>query len=348
MKAATWAGSVFLFFCLSAFAQAEAPKESTESGIVTLQRSVVTQWLSLDGLIEAVNQGTISAQTQGRIAQWFVDVDSVVTKGQNLLALESAEQDARQEQAVAQLAEAQARVAEAARQYERVRQLFDKKTVSQSQYDSAEAGLKAATARVKAAEATLTEATRQLSYTRVQAPYAGIVTQRHLEVGELATPGKPLISGFSLEKVRVTTWVPQSVAEPVRRYQMLGVQTGDGNEVKVSGIVLYPYADAQNHQFKLRADLESGSTVLYPGTWVKVKVKTGEISLIQVPVSAVVSRNELRAVYVSGGDGVASLRQVRLGDREGDRVQVLSGLQEGEQIFLSAADAASRQAQSGQ
>lgn len=345
MKNAMWAGCA-LIFCLIATAHAEG--EGTSPSLIRLEKTAVTQWLTVDGQVEAVNQGTISAQTQGRIAQWFVDVDSVVSKGDNLLALESTEQEARKEQAVAQLAEAQARVAEASRQFERVSQLFDKKTVSQSQYDSAEAGLKAATARVKAAEGALTEATRQLSYTRVQAPYAGIVTQRHLEVGELATPGRPLISGFSLEKVRVTAWIPQSSATSVRHFQKVSVQTGEGKEVKVSDVLLYPYADSQSHQFKLRADLESSEAILYPGAWVKVRVKTAESSRIVIPMSAVVSRNELRAVYVAEADGRAMLRQVRLGEREEDQVQILAGVREGEEVYLNASEAAARRVQTAQ
>ncbi len=311
-----------------------------EMALWVVQRETVEETLTIDGVVEPVNQGTASAQTQGRVLRWHVDVDTLVDKGQLLVELDATEQEARQQQARAQLAEARARITEAQQQFDRVRQLFAQGTVPKSQYESADASLQAARARVSAAEAALVEAGRQVSYTRVLAPYAGVVTARHLEVGELATPGAALISGFSLEELRVAATVPQAHADSVRRYSRVVVGLPDGRRITALKPLLFPFADPQNHQFRLRADLPSDSGIVYPGTWVRVWLTVGERQTIRLPRTALVQRDELRAVYVVTDAGRMELRQVRTGRQEDAHIEILAGLRTGESIALDPAAAA--------
>ncbi|HEB83046.1 MAG TPA: efflux RND transporter periplasmic adaptor subunit, partial [Gammaproteobacteria bacterium] len=191
---------------------------------------------------------------------------------------------------------------------------------------------------LESARASLEEAQEQLSYTRVTAPYSGIVTKRHVEVGETVQTGTPLMTGVSLDKLRVNVDVPQSLIRKIREYGEAYVYVEDDNgveqPVKVEHITVFPIADRASNTFKVRLDLPEGIKGLFPGMFVKVSLVTGERRLLTVPVQSVVHRSELTAVYVVTDDGEIHFRHVRVGSVRGDEQVVLSGLSEGEKVAL--------------
>ncbi|EHQ51602.1 RND family efflux transporter MFP subunit [Ectothiorhodospira sp. PHS-1] len=288
-----------------------------------------------DGRVEAIQQATVSAQTSGRVMEVLYDVDDFVEAGSTIIRLRDTEQRARLDQAEAGLREAQARFNEARAEFERVQGIFERQLISRSEMDRATAGLEAARARLESARAARDGALEQLDHTQVRAPYAGIVTRRHVEVGESVSPGQPLLSGISLEFLRVTTEVPQRFINPVRRYQSARILLEDRSPVTVSQLTFFPYADPATAAFRVRAELPDRTPGLFPGMFVKVAFTVGERETLLVPASAVVQRSEVSAVYVVDDQGRISLRQVRTGRTEGDgQVAILAGLSEGEQVAL--------------
>jgi RND family efflux transporter MFP subunit len=285
-----------------------------------------------DGTVEAVNQATVSAQTGGRIAELNYDVDDYVEQGAVLVRFTNEEQQAALRQAEAQLTEARARATEAEEAYRRAQSLQERGLGSQRDLDSALAGRDSAKARVSAGESAVASARQRLEYTIVRAPYAGIVTARHVELGETVSPGQRLLSGLSLEQLRVAVDLPQSVAVEVRKNPLASVITSEGR-VEVEEITLFPVADPVTNTFRVRLDLPDGQFGLYPGMFVKASFAIGEAERLLVPASAVLHRSEVTALYVVG-DGGVRLRQVRTGQRFGDRVEVLSGLNAGEAVAL--------------
>jgi RND family efflux transporter MFP subunit len=283
-----------------------------------------------DGTVEAVNQATVSAQTSGRVAEILYDVDDFVEAGAPIMRFTDTEQRAAVDSARAALEEAEARAAEAESELTRVASMFENGTVARARYDQAQANRDAAAARLESARAGLVNAEQQLEYTRVRAPYAGIVSRRHVEVGELVRPGAPLMSGLSLEHVRVVVDVPQSMLEPIRNIGKANVYVGE-RTIAAESLTFFPVADAATNTFRVRAVLPAASVTLYPGTFVKVGFVVGETERLLVPLSAVVRRSELTAVYVVSGDAV-TLRQVRSGRRYGERIEVLAGVEPGELI----------------
>ena len=157
-----------------------------------------------DGTVEAVNRATVSAQTSGRVAEILYDVDDFVEAGAVIMRFTDTEQRAALGRAEAAAQEAEARFAEADNEHRRIFAMYENGTVAKARYDQAKANFDAAVARLEAARAGVTGAKEQLDYTVVRAPYAGIVSERHVEVGELVRPGEPLMSGLSLEQLRVT------------------------------------------------------------------------------------------------------------------------------------------------
>jgi RND family efflux transporter MFP subunit len=285
-----------------------------------------------DGTVEAVHQATVSAQTSGRIAEVAYDVDDFVEAGSVLIRFTDVEQGIALRQAEAQLVEARARLTEAEEDYRRAQNLRERDLGSQRDLDSALASRKSARARVTAAESAVEAARQQLAYTVVKAPYAGIVTKRHVEVGESVSPGQPLMSGLSLERLRVATDLPQSVASEVRKNPVAALITAEGR-VEAADITLFPIADPVTNTFRVRLDLPEGQFGLYPGMFVKAAFRIGQAERLLVPTPSILYRSEVTAVYVVSPNGVR-LRQVRAGQSFGERTEILAGLAAGETVAL--------------
>jgi len=283
-----------------------------------------------DGTVEATNQATVSAQTSGRVAEILYDVDDFVEAGAVIMRFTDTEQRAALRRAEAARAEAEARFTAADSEFKRVENMFQNQTVSRARYDQARAELDAATARLDAARSSIVAAQQQLDYTVVRAPYAGIVSARHVRVGELVQPGQPLMSGLSLALLRVNVDVPQSLIDPIRKIGAAFVYAGD-ERIAAESLTFFPVADPATNTFRVRVILPEGSATLYPGTFVKVGFVVGEEQRLLVPTHAIVRRSELSAVYVVDGPHVA-LRQVRLGRAYGDRTEILAGLSAGEAV----------------
>lgn len=285
-----------------------------------------------DGVIEAVNQSTVSSQIVGRIAEIYYDVDDYVPKGAVILRFHSKEQEARVVQSEAGLREAKALYQEASDEYQRVKEIYAKQLIAKSQLDKAEAAFNAAKARLESAEARVNEVAEQSGHAIVRAPFAGYVTKRHVEVGETVNVGQPLMTGLSLESLRAVTQIPQVFVKSVRDHGKARVMLGDGSVIDGGKIRVFPYADEQSHSFKVRVNLADGDHGLYPGMFVKVAFVTGAESSILVPASSVVHRSELTAVYIVDSKGKVSFRQIRAGRDIGNDVEVLAGLDAGELV----------------
>jgi len=255
----------------------------------------------------------------------------VVPAGAVILRIRSTEQVANLTQAQAALKEATAREAEAQTRYERIHDMYQRRVVAKATYDEATAGRDAAAARLVAAQAALEAARGGVAYTEIRAPYGGVVTQRHVQVGEAVAPGTPLMSGASLDALRVVFEVPQSVVQQARNARKAAVYAG-GRRIEGTAVTLFPAAQPQTNTFRARVDLPPGVPGLAPGMFVKVGLVVGEAERLLVPRASVVERSEMRGVYVVAPDGRVSLRQVRLGHAVGDRVEILAGLAPGERV----------------
>lgn len=287
----------------------------------------------LDGTIEAVNQGTVAAQTSGRVTEVLYDVNDFVPAGAVIVRLRAMEQRSGLLQAEAAVREADAREKEAQTRHQRVVLMYERNLVAKAALDESLAARDAAVARLAAARAALTSAREGVAYTEVRAPYAGIVTQRHIQVGESVSPGTPLMSGLSLRYLRVVVDVPQSAVEQVRRIRKAAVYVG-GRRIEATKLTIFPEASTPSNTFRARLELPENAADLYPGMFVKVGFVVGESERLLVPLSTVVTRGEVTSVYAIDAGGAVTLRQVRLGHPLDDSVEVLAGLTPGDHVAL--------------
>ncbi len=308
-----------------------APASQLKVQVMALEKSPLER--VVDGTIEAINQATVSAQTSGRITEIFYDVNDFVPAGAVIMKLRATEQRAGMQQAQAAVQQADTRVLEANKQFARVEGLYSDKVATKAEYDTALANRDAAQAQLAAARAGLGAAQEGVAYTEVRAPYAGIVTKRMVQVGETVQPGTSLMSGVSLQYLRVNVELPQSVVEKVRAIRKAAIYV-DGKRTGATSFTVFPEADATTHTFHARANLPANATDLHPGMFVKVGLVVGEAERLLVPATALVTRSEVTAVYVQNKTGAVTLRQVRIGPAFGERIEVLAGLSVGDQVVL--------------
>ncbi len=305
---------------------------AAELASVTVQKQAVPQQRLFDGVIEAVNQSTVSAQTSGRVTEINFDVDDVVPKGAVILRIRDTEQRSRSQQSQAGLNEAEARYKEAEAEHSRIKEIYAQRLVAKSDLDRAEAAFNAAKARLEQAKARVRETQEQQGYTVIRAPYSGVLTKRFVELGESVTAGQPLVAGMSLEQLRAAVSVPQSFVKAMRAHGKATVELPGGERVNATSMRIFPYADENSHAVNVRVNLPVGDFGIYPGMFVKVGFVTGEQEGLLIPAVVVVHRSELTAVYVVNKDGRVSFRQLRLGEVSGDQVEVLAGLESGEKV----------------
>lgn len=300
--------------------------------IYITELKTVEQFVVFDGVVQPVNQGTVAAQTSGTVVALNVDVNDFVKQGTVLLEISAVQQSAALDSALAQLASAKAQNTEAQAQVKRFRQLMPKGAISQDQMDAAESRARSSAAAVKSAEAAVAQAKESLGYTSVTAPYDGVVTKRLVELGETVAPGMPLLSGFSLQQLRVETQIPQDYRAYVKEPTQFVIDNGAGEQVSPRSFNLFQYADSASHSFPIRLNLPENQANFVPGSWVKTRFTYGPRALLLVPKQAVIRRAELSVVYRLDDNNKPILNPIRLGQEFEDSYEVLSGLEIGDRI----------------
>ncbi len=327
--------SVFIFglvaVLLTAAAQAAEPL-----AVARVEYREVPQTYSVEGVVEAVRQSTVSAQISGRVKEINFDVGDTVKKGQIILRIDEREAEQALAGSQAQVMQAQAALTQAKANYERSIQLFEQKYISQSALDKAKADYDMAKAQAAASEAGESQSALARGYAAVIAPFGGVVASRLVEMGEMVTVGKPLMVGFDPSQMRVIVNVPQyKLAEIGSRPKVNVELTSLKRYVQAAAVTVQPSADVRTHSTPVRVTLPANQKGVYPGMFVRAHFVVGKARKLLIPSSAVVRRSEVVAVYVVDEKGAAKLRQVRLGEDAGENgIEVLVGLNPGESVAL--------------
>lgn len=301
-------------------------------------RAVATGY-DIDGVIQPVKQSTISAQASGRIVTLAVKMGDRVRAGQLLATIDDRETAAGVQRSQAGVAQSEAELRNAQAHFERTRDLQARGFISQAALDAAETQLKAAQAGREQAAAGARQSALYQGHTRVTAPYDGWVLQTHVEAGDLATPGKPLLTVYAPQPLRAVVQVPASLAETTRQAKVIEVQLGDADGatrwVRPVARSAMPAADPVSQTVEWRLDLAARDAQnLLPGQQVRVRFVGGQVTRTVVPAQAVLRRGELTAVYVATERGFV-LRAVRLGaDHGSEGVEIAAGLNAGDRVAL--------------
>ncbi|GAB1392237.1 efflux RND transporter periplasmic adaptor subunit [Rhodocyclaceae bacterium] len=276
--------------------------------------------LPAEAVIEATKQAVVATQVSGRIVAVAVEAGQRVKAGQLLMRIDAREATENAAAARAQLAQAEAN-------YTRTQNLFKQKFVSQAALDAADAALKSARAQAGAAGAGASHAT-------VTSPLTGLVAERHVELGDLAMPGKPLLTVFDPQGLRAVANIPQYKLKAAQQAKSARLEFPESRRwLDGVRVEILPTIDMQSHTATARVYLPENSEAV-PGMAARVHFVVGNAQKLTVPPQAILRRGEISAVYVQK-DGKPALRQVRLGEPVADgEIEVLSGLVSGETISL--------------
>lgn len=311
------------------------------------QASAVQGRSSFDGVVEAVRQTTLAAQMPGAVLELAVKAGDRVQAGQLLLRIDARSADQNAAASDAQVQAARASLDVATREYTRQQKLRDKQYISQAALDQAEAQFKATRAQVAAQVAQAGAARTQTGLHTVRAPYAGVVSDVPVQLGDMAMPGRALVTLYDPSALRVTAAVPQSLWGAAQgapneavRIELPGLSTAQ-QWPAATRVQVLPTVDAATHTVQVRADLAKGLEGIAPGMFARLwlpmahnQSAAAASQRVSVPLSAIVRRAEMTGVYVQGEGGKPLLRQVRLGRVEGGQVELLSGVSPGESVVV--------------
>lgn len=329
---------------LALFAVSAAAAAQPALDVIKVAPRPVAQTVAVEATVEAVKQATLGSQVAGRIVELPVKAGDTVRAGQVLARIDARAADAAVAASRSQLAEAEANLANAKRVHERNKALAAQKFVSQAAVDQSESAYQAALAQVEAVRANAGSAAVARDWTTIVAPYAGVVGETLAEMGDMATPGKPIVTVFDPREMRAVASVPQATLAKAKL---------DGARVDLPALAttlapvratVVPLADARSHTSRVRFDLPSAEG-LVPGQYARVRLPVGVATMLAVPASALLRRGEVTGVYVIDDKGAPRLRQVRTGEPVGDdEIEILAGLAAGETIAANPVAAGLRTA----
>jgi len=298
-----------------------APQKTIQAAVVETKSTSVPIRVEVTGQVAPIFQATLSSRIQGTIDKLLVREGSRVSKGQLLIQLDSRDLQA-------DLARAHAEVENAKAHLDRMNQLYAQDAVSKQEMENATRAYRVAEASRRAVEA-------QLSYTMVRAPFEGVITEKKVEAGELASPGQPLLKMEDPLHLRLEATVAEGDLKSVSRGDKIPVVIDALGGQALTGLVsqILPAGNPQTHTFMVKVDLPK-TPGLKTGMFGRFQLDKGLTQTILVPSAAVVERGELSSLYVVGSDQTARLRWVKLGRRFEQQVEILSGLNIGERVLV--------------
>jgi RND family efflux transporter MFP subunit len=299
--------------------------------MLNIETTTVPLTLESVGTVDARVKTQVSSKILARIVEVGSDAGDSVTKGQMLFALDSRDAIARLEQAREALASAEAELERASLDAGRIERLLAQQAATRQEHDRSQAAMKMSQAAVEAASAAVSEAEVNLSHSRITSPIEGKVVDRLAEVGDMATPGKILMTIYDPSSLRIEV----SVAEHLRS----NVHLGESVKVSIDSFEfdgeieeIVPASDSSSRSFTARVSIPTGDGI-YPGMYGRIYLGLGTVESVLVPSEALKQVGQLEMVTVIE-DGAERTRAVKTGKSYPEGIEILSGLEAGETIAL--------------
>ena len=301
----------------------DSARGSTPAVDVSVQTIEAKPHVASEEVVATVNsklRSVIESKVSGRIDKMLVTPGQKVKEGDLLAALDVREIRAKLDQATPVREQAE-------KDLKRFTDLLAKRVITQQEFEAAES-------KARVARAAVTEAETMLGYAKVTAPFEGVISRKLADVGDLATPGKPLVEMEDPAALRLEAAVPESIIDRIALGSKLGVRIG-ANELE--GVVreISPTADPNSRTLLVKLDLPA-TPGLRTGQFGRVAVPVAETSVLRVPASAVIRRGQMELVFIRDGN-VARLRIVKTGKPIAGEIEIVSGVNAGEQIITEKA-----------
>jgi len=308
------------------------------------KRSGAGQTLALPGTLQGFVQAPIAARASGYLKRWTKDIGSPVAKGELLAELETPEIDQQLSQAVAARDQAAASLALTKSTADRWEGLRKKDVVSQQDLEEKRSAVAQAQANVAAADANVQRLRQLEAFKRVVAPFAGVITKRNVDVGDLIDAGgaaaRPLFLLSQTDPLRVYISVPQTYAQLVKAGQQVVVTQGELRGQKFYGTIARTAAsiDTNTRTMQVEIALPNPDGRLLPGAYVQVALPLQASGSLTVPTNTLLFRAEGTMVAVVDAQGKVTLKRVGVGRNFGENFEVLDGVAEADRIVLNPPD----------
>lgn len=329
---------------------AGAPESVSGLHTLLVQQTAVADILQATGTVRSWRTAPLSAQVMANVVAVNVREGDTVRRGQVLIVMDASQFRASADRSAAalqaanhEIGSAQSDLDLAKSDFGRLDYLYKKEIISAREYDQARAKFDSATARLALARANRAEAEAALNqnkvllgYTSVLAPFDGVVTERRVDPGALATPGMPLLTLEEAGHYRLEVTVDEGDLKYVHQGESVPVHFDafDGSPLSGKLVQIVPAADPASRSFVVKLDLP-GNPGLRSGLFGRAGFNRGQKQAVAVPRAAVTDRGQLQSVYVLAENNIATLRYVTLGLQTEDQVEVLSGLMPSETIVAN-------------
>lgn len=305
----------------------------------TVEATAVTEQSRYSGTIRGARRVPLSTKMMGTVTQLDVEEGDRVATGDVLVRVRSQNVQAQKRQVQARLQEAKAALDNAETNFERIEALYQQESATEKEFDDARTAYERAQARVEALEGQLDEIEDTLTYATLTAPIDGYVVEKQSEEGALAAPGRPLLVVETIDEMKAVVQVPSADINRFAVGDSVTVEVGAAGDERRTGVVtqVNPAGNYASRQFSVQVRLgRTDDPALKSGMYAQVLLPTDETTALTVPESAIVEQGQLTGLYtVKNGDVL--LRWVRTGKHYGDRVEILSGLTEGETYVTNGA-----------
>lgn len=297
------------------------------------------------GQVEAVETAHISTRVMGYITHMYAEVGDRVRQGQVLATISAQDIEAKRAQAQAAVAEADAALASARKDWERYTALYGQQSASARELDHVTLHYQSMKSKAEAARQMRNEVNAMLAYTRLTAPFSGVVTRKNTSAGDMANPGQPLYVVEQDGSYLVRAGIPESGISKVKRgAEALVDIKSTGRKIRGRVAEINPSSRFTGGQYEVKITIPGGEAAgLYSGMYAHVSipvtggaVTAAEGGTVLVPAESIITRDGLSGLYTVSSHGTALLRWVRLGRRYGDQVEVLSGLGKEESFIVTA------------
>ncbi len=313
----------------------EAPKAPVVKVYVArVGKSDIPQFSESVGTVKASRKATVASKIMGSVARLNFKEGDRVKEGAVLVEIDNREINAQMEQAQAAVTEAAASYRNAEINLKRMKALLERKSVTPQQVDNAVMQFDMAKARTQQAHANVEALKVMLGYARVSAPFDGVITEKAIEKGEMTSPGRPLYTLTDDRILRLEAEIRESEIKGIKAGAPIDVRVDALDKVlqgKVSQIV--PSGDPATHSFLVKIDLP-GAEGLMPGMFGRANITKGMTVSLLVQKSALIEKGQHTGVFVVK-EKRAGYRMIKTGMVSGDKVEVLSGLMEGEEVAVS-------------
>ncbi len=314
-------------------------KEAAPAVKATVKTAVATEtdnYLELPGQLQSATSANLSTRIMGQVSHIYVDMGDRVKKGDLLLSIRSNDLDAKKAQVEANLMELQSALDNAQKNQQRIQTLFNNESASQKELDDINTHVNVLLAKKNAVLQAKKEVTALLSYAIIRAPYAGTITSRTINTGDMANPGQPLMGIETNGKFEVTARIPEYQATLAKVGMKVAIQL---NNQQLSGIVSQvnqsgSYTGAQFLLKVLVNDEVNQHHFIKSGLFARVLLPSGKTQKILVSEEAIITRGQLTGLWTVNHKEKAMLRWVTIGKKHNDKVEILSGLNDNERYII--------------